>query len=430
MARKRVREAGASGGEREDTGFAPVSARQEAYGRGVRLRALIDSLFDAYYDWDIRTGKVDFSAQLDSFLGLEPRLLQTIEQWADRIHPEDKQATLTELEMAVATGGVFATEYRMRRADGEYSLMRDRGITIPGVDGAPSHLVGIMRDVTLEHHAERALKESADLYRTLFEQAANPAFQIDSNGRYVNANEAGARFLESTIEGLTGRSINAHWDGGTLTAIDTVLAGKKQAIDLTAEVRIGKTRKEAILTLVSCHLNGELSCFALATDITEREKMARTLEESNVALRVVLEQRDRAREELERTITFNVGSVVLPLLSRVAESVGDAPGSVLLDTAMQNLRDIVRPFSAALTSLDGQTLTRRELEIANLIRAGKSSSEIAQALYISTDTVAFHRKNLRKKLGLTAPGAPGLASFLALRPMDDRGTGTDRPRSG
>jgi DNA-binding CsgD family transcriptional regulator len=181
---------------------------------------------------------------------------------------------------------------------------------------------------------------------------------------------------------------------------------------LDTEVQVNGSTKAAILTLVPCRVGGELACFVLATDITERQKLARTLEESNIALRVILEQRDRSREELERTIAANVESVVLPLLTRVSARIAGAPEAILLDTAVQNLREIARPFAPALSSNGSESLTRREKEIANLVRAGKTTAEIAQALYISQETVAFHRKNLRRKLRLDARGTR-LSSYLA-----------------
>ena len=63
----------------------------------------------------------------------------------------------------------------------------------------------------------------------------------------------------------------------------------------------------------------------------------------------------------------------------------------------------------------------REREVANLIRAGKTSREIAEALFIAPTTVAFHRKNLRRKFGLT-PHGPSLAAHLARLPRSgDKG---------
>lgn len=380
--------------------------------RCQRLRTLIDTIFDAYYDWDIERGTIDFSAQLVTLLGVEPDSLRSFSGWAELLHPDDRERTLRNLEESAQEAGAFVDEYRMRRADGTYALIRDRGVTLQNETGRPAHLLGVMRDVTSEREAELALRESAELYHTLFELAFNPAFHVDQEGRYVNTNQAGDSFLESTKGDLAGQTIATHWGSETLDAIRSVLSDGRSAARLDAEAHVNGSTKAAILTLVPCRVGGELACFVLATDITERQNLARTLEESNIALRVVLEQRDRSREDLERTVAANVESVVLPLLARLSSRIEGEPGAILLDTAMQNLREIVRPFAATLNSEDSGKLTRREREIAHLIRAGKSSAEIAQALYISHETVAFHRKNLRKKLGLDARGAR-LASHLA-----------------
>ena len=58
-------------------------------------------------------------------------------------------------------------------------------------------------------------------------------------------------------------------------------------------------------------------------------------------------------------------------------------------------------FSNADQSVDSsELLTRRELEILQLLAKGKQTTEIADALYISIHTVNSHRKNMIKKLNL------------------------------
>jgi DNA-binding CsgD family transcriptional regulator len=46
-------------------------------------------------------------------------------------------------------------------------------------------------------------------------------------------------------------------------------------------------------------------------------------------------------------------------------------------------------------------LTSKELDVANLIREGKTTKEIADLLYLSKNTIDFHRNNIRRKLGIT-----------------------------
>ena len=60
-------------------------------------------------------------------------------------------------------------------------------------------------------------------------------------------------------------------------------------------------------------------------------------------------------------------------------------------------------------------LTRREIEILGLISQAKSSSEIAENLFISPQTVGAHRKNIMRKLGITTTA--GLVRFAIQNQM-------------
>ena len=69
-----------------------------------------------------------------------------------------------------------------------------------------------------------------------------------------------------------------------------------------------------------------------------------------------------------------------------------AAGETVLDPAVS------RP--AALKGERNAALTRRELEILQLIVAGKSNKEIADQLRLSANTVAVHRANIMDALGI------------------------------
>jgi DNA-binding CsgD family transcriptional regulator len=63
------------------------------------------------------------------------------------------------------------------------------------------------------------------------------------------------------------------------------------------------------------------------------------------------------------------------------------------------IEEIVYPITKKRPS-KMEELSSRELQIAALIKEGKTSKEIADTLYISAKTVEYHRANIRKKLGL------------------------------
>lgn len=134
------------------------------------------------------------------------------------------------------------------------------------------------------------------------------------------------------------------------------------------------------------------------------------LEEVNIALNVLLEHRERGLEELEQRVAANIRELVLPYLEKIQASHKSDRERVLLDIAVANLHDIVTPFLTRLSSLH-LFLTPQEIEVATLVCAGKTSQEIADIRGISVSTVSFHRKHLRRKLGLDKRGA-NLRSYL------------------
>jgi len=128
-------------------------------------------------------------------------------------------------------------------------------------------------------------------------------------------------------------------------------------------------------------------------------RKAEKLEETNIALKVLLEHRNRDRQELEDRFLANIRELVLPYLDKLNSSKLGQREKALIDIIREHLGDITSPFLQRLSALH-QLLTPQELEISLLVRQGKSSQEISDILNISVATVSFHRKKLRKKLGL------------------------------
>ena len=63
------------------------------------------------------------------------------------------------------------------------------------------------------------------------------------------------------------------------------------------------------------------------------------------------------------------------------------------------LKKIVSPFLRNLTS-NYLELTPREIQVANLVKEGKTTKEMTEILNISATAVDFHGKNLRSKFGI------------------------------
>jgi DNA-binding CsgD family transcriptional regulator len=132
-------------------------------------------------------------------------------------------------------------------------------------------------------------------------------------------------------------------------------------------------------------------------ELLHQKKM---LEDSNTALRVLLEHREQDRLHLEENVLANIRKLVKPYLEMLQFPPNDERNRNLVEIIGFRLDEIVSPFLNRLTSLN-RVLSPREIDVAVMVREGKSSKEIAELLNISVSGVDFHRKKIRKKLELT-----------------------------
>ena len=132
---------------------------------------------------------------------------------------------------------------------------------------------------------------------------------------------------------------------------------------------------------------------------TELEIQANELEELNTALRVLLKRREEDKVDVEEKTLSNVKELVLPYIERLRRSGLDAKQTTYVGILESNLNDIVSPLSRRLSS-KYLGLTPTEIQIANLVKEGKTTKEIAEILLSSARTVEFHRNNIRKKIGI------------------------------
>ena len=168
----------------------------------------------------------------------------------------------------------------------------------------------------------------------------------------------------------------------------------REAHDLLEQRVVERTRKIA-------HLNRELAADIAQRKKVEKELKRRTikLEELNITLRTLLDQREADRKALEQQIMTNIDDLILPGIERLRETVLTREAISIIQSLQENLRTLTSPFLNRIKA--DAHLTFTELHVANFIRKGKSSKEIAVLMKLSASTVNVHRNSIRKKLGIT-----------------------------
>ena len=116
-----------------------------------------------------------------------------------------------------------------------------------------------------------------------------------------------------------------------------------------------------------------------------------TLTEHNAALKILLEERTELEKEIEGRIKFKVKNSIVPQLDDLLVVLQDDRFQAAIKRLKGDLTSLTdkRHFSDREYRLD---LTPKEFRIAELIKQGKTSKEIAAILHISVRTVEFHRK--------------------------------------
>lgn len=269
--------------------------------------------------------------------------------------------------------------------------------------------------------------ENMTLAQTILNSLSAHVAILDENGFILETNRAWKRFAEENRIGMRPDTLNVNYlaicdgaSGYSAEASDTVAEGIRDVIAgrLTEFVmdypchspsdqrwfymRVTRAAGPGPLRIVVSHEN--ITALKLAEarlrqseQNLNREKIK--LEEANTALRVLLRQREADQREMETEVLDSVRRTVIPVLDRLDRQALPPRARPLTASLRARLEDLTRPFLRRLSAAM-RTLTPQEIEIASLIREGRSSKEIAGQLDLSLATINFHRRNLRQKLNL------------------------------
>jgi DNA-binding CsgD family transcriptional regulator len=95
----------------------------------------------------------------------------------------------------------------------------------------------------------------------------------------------------------------------------------------------------------------------------------------------------------------DIKKLVYPYIEKLELISLNQDAQTFVNIIKSNINDLISPLASKLSS-KYFALTPSEIQIADLIKHGKTSKEIASILNVSPKAISFHRGNIRKKLGL------------------------------
>jgi PAS domain S-box-containing protein len=338
---------------------------------------------------------------------------------------KNPQDIVIRIEQELIAKGVVSRELLFRRKDGVFSWS---WANISEYKDPEHDLLYILvaQDISERKRAEESLIESEERFRTLFASSLDAVLMTTPAGDILEANEAAGRLFGCTEEDLKQMGCKGIFDasdarvekGFKKRARSGTFLGEMTCIRRGGSKFIGEISSASFQ-----NAQGELRNSTVIRDITARKKSeaalkeseqklllrSRELEEMNSALKVLLAQREKDKQELGDRVLTNVKKLVLPYVDKIKKG-KSKEDAVYLRIIESNLQEVISSFA---TTLSGKLnmLTPQEIIVASLVREGKPDKDIAEILDASIHTVKTHRKNIRKKLGLSGERA-SLKSYL------------------
>ena len=175
----------------------------------LRLRQVMAVTGSGLWDWQIDTDQITHNRRWCELLGLgDEHLHHTLAEFTPLIVEQDRAAVMARIQACLDGTGPYASEHRMRRADGGVIWVEDRGdIVERDAAGKPLRMLGSITDITARRQAQEALR-SKD---AAIESSLTGVALADLDGRLTYVNPAFCRLWGVSAAEAMGRSVIDFW---------------------------------------------------------------------------------------------------------------------------------------------------------------------------------------------------------------------------
>jgi PAS domain S-box-containing protein len=257
------------------------------------------------------------SQQHDTIIGYElPLSKWTYEIFLIHVLDEDRPKVKENFQRAMAADVDWSFECRIHHSDGE---LRWVWVQIKHSVN-PSHLWGLVQDITDRKLLEEALCDSETRYRTIFETAADGIITIDAHGIIVEANPAVEKLFGYEADELKGLNVamlmpspyREHHDEYIGNYLRT---GIKKIIGIGREVvalRKDGSTFPIHLAVGEMRVKGDLMFIGQVHDITESKRV-----EENLKVIEIAEAASNAKDRFLAILSHELRTPLTPALITV-----------------------------------------------------------------------------------------------------------------
>lgn len=256
------------------------------------------------WDWNIQTGQLICSENINSMFGNPENQDSSYKDFLNNVHPDDRQQVLDAINACVEQGAEFNIEFRCLWPDGTERWLLERGDVLRDGDGAPLNMLGVVQDITKRKLVELKMLEQQEkllISKHTIHNVADGVVTIDPTGIIRSFNPAAEKLFGYSASEAIGCNVKLLMPEPYCSEHDQYLArhnaGQSAGIIGKQVELVGRHKDGTVfpmeLVITAMEMDGKKHFVGIMRNISERKQHEQEL----VAARDEAEQANKAKSE-------------------------------------------------------------------------------------------------------------------------------------
>lgn len=287
--------------ERKKLDLELVKAKEIAEKSQSQLKYAIDGTQAATWDWNIKTGEVEFNERWAEIIGYSLTELQpiSIETWQKFAHTEDFEKSNELLKKHFKKEiKYYDFKSRMKHKSGKWVWVWDRGKVVEWDNSQkPIRMVGTHMDITDWVEAEQKVIENEQQFRHIYNSTQMGIGYYDTKGNVINYNHIALKNINKKADEIEGKNITEIFPGPSgieyLKRINKTLKDNKNWTQKDCIDQENNIWYESHYSTVINNNNEILGVLIISINISEKIKAEKTIIESEEKYRFLTNELDQ-----------------------------------------------------------------------------------------------------------------------------------------
>ncbi len=353
-----------------------VEARTKELSKSEsRLRLAQESAHVGIWDWDVVSGAVEYTPELNKLYGFLSGTIRSYQNLRERVHPDDVDWIESQRDAAIARHESFDLEFRARHASGEFIWIASKGGAFYNEAGEVRRVLAVNIDIT----ARKRMEAASSYLKAIVDSADDAIIGEDLDGNIISWNAGAERMFGYAAGDMVGASIRRLIPADRQEE-ETSILNKLRHGEAPGHVETMRQKKDGSLIAVAVtaspirDMRGRMiGVSKVIRDISERKKMEKELLETVAAKASAETARQKmaeiiaVHEELKKTQDMLIQAAKMAAVGTLSAGVShelNNPLTVILSIA----RDHVEHDASDAGSGDYKNIVTAGERMARIIK--------------------------------------------------------------